>query len=71
LGYLETLQRVWLVPTMRRLLAAWAVLGIVVTPLPTYLGFLVEDRWGLTTAGRAIFLAGTWACTLVRNFWAV
>jgi ABC-type branched-subunit amino acid transport system ATPase component len=64
LGYLETLQRVWLVPTMRRLLAAWAVLGIVVTPLPTYLGFLLEDRWGLTTAGRAIFLAGTWACTL-------
>jgi len=56
LGFGETIRRLMLVPTVRQLLGAFAVLGVVVTPLLTYVGFFLQDHWQLTIAGRSTVL---------------
>lgn len=64
LTFLEALRKVWLVPTIRRLLAVWAVLGVALTPVVNYQGFWLEEQFNLTTAQRAAFLAGSWVLAL-------
>ena len=64
LGFSETLRRLWLIPTMRRLLAAWAVVGMTLAPLVTYMMFFVFDRWHLGVGDRALFLAAAWGLAL-------
>ena len=60
----EAVRRVWLIPSVRRLLAVWAVLGVAVNPVVTYQGFWLKDEFGLTTDQRAYFYAGTWVLAL-------
>jgi ABC-type branched-subunit amino acid transport system ATPase component len=64
LTFWEATRRVWMIPTVRRLLAAWAVLGVAVTPLVTYQGFFLEQEFNLTTSQRALFYAGGWCLAL-------
>ena len=56
LGFFEIVTRLFQIPTIRRLLVGWAALGLTFTPLLTYVSFFLEERWGLTATGRALFL---------------
>lgn len=69
LGFLETLRRLWLVPTIPRLLGAWAVLGVVVTPLLAYMSFHLNDRWHIGIGGRAAFIGCAWLFALPALAW--
>lgn len=66
----EALRRTWLIPTVRRLLAVWAVLGVVVNPVVTYQGFWLKEQFDLTTSERAAFFAGSWCLALPVLWWA-
>jgi len=69
LRFTETLRRIWLVPTVRALLIALAVLGIVVTPLLTYMSFFLKDHWRMGLGARSAFLGGAWAFALPALAW--
>lgn len=56
LGVFEAFHRLRLIPTVRRILVAYAVLGVALVPLTTFLLFFLEDRWGLSPGGRGVFL---------------
>ena len=64
LTFWEAVRRVWLIPTVRRMLAVWAVLGVAVTPLVNYQGFWLQEQFGLSTTQRAMFLAGAWTLSI-------
>jgi ABC-type branched-subunit amino acid transport system ATPase component len=64
LSFWEAVQRVWLIPSVRRMLAVWAVLGVAVNPLITYQGFWLQEQFGLGTDQRAYFFAGSWVLAL-------
>ena len=64
LTFWEALRKVWLIPTVRRLLAVWAVLGIALAPLVNYQGFWLEEQFNLTTGQRSAFLAASWVLAL-------
>lgn len=57
LGFFEIVRRLLLIPTVRRILVGWAVLGLSFVPLSTYLAFFLQERWGLRAGGRALFAA--------------
>ena len=57
LGFFEIARRLLLIPTIRRVLAGWAVLGMLLVPLYTYLFFFLEDRWGMGPGARGFFFA--------------
>jgi ABC-type branched-subunit amino acid transport system ATPase component/sugar phosphate permease len=57
LGFFEIVQRLLLVPTVRRMLTGYAVLGVMLTPLLTYLFFYLKQRWGLGPGQRSLFFA--------------
>jgi ABC-type branched-subunit amino acid transport system ATPase component/MFS family permease len=59
LGFFEIARRLLLIPTIRRILAAYAVLGMLLVPLTTFLAFYLQERWGLTPGSRALFSALT------------
>jgi ABC-type branched-subunit amino acid transport system ATPase component/predicted MFS family arabinose efflux permease len=69
LGFFETMRRLWLVPTVRKLLGAWAVLGVVLTPLLSYLSFLLADRWSVGLNGRAVFFSVAWFFAIPTFIW--
>lgn len=64
LGFLEAVRRVRMIPTVRRLLAVWAVLGVAVNPVVTYQGFWLKEQFTLTTGQRAAFFAVGWCLAL-------
>lgn len=57
LGFFEIVRRLFLLPTIRRVLASYAVLGMLLIPLNTYLFFFLRDRWGLGPGQRGLFFA--------------
>lgn len=57
LGFFEITRRLFLIPTIRRVLAGWAVLGMLLLPLFTYLFFFLDDRWGMGPGARGLFWA--------------
>ena len=59
LGFFESVRRLLLIPTIRRLLVTFAVFGVLVVPYSVYLIFLLEERWGMGPTGRALFFAVT------------
>jgi ABC-type branched-subunit amino acid transport system ATPase component len=58
LGFWESCRRVLLMPTNRRVFAAFTVLGVLLVPFATFLSAFLEQRWGMTAAPRATFFAG-------------
>jgi ABC-type branched-subunit amino acid transport system ATPase component len=58
LGFFEIVRRLFLIPTVRRLLAAFAVFGMLLVPLNTYLFFFLNEHWGMGPSARGLFLAG-------------
>jgi ABC-type branched-subunit amino acid transport system ATPase component len=57
LGFGEIVQRLLLVPTIRRQLAGWIVLGVMAVPLGTFITFLLDERFGLGPGGRGVLAA--------------
>ncbi len=54
----EVVRRLFLIPSLRRILTAYAVLGMCLVPLYTYLFFFLDEQWGLGPGGRGLFFAG-------------
>ncbi len=55
LGFFEIVRRLLLIPTIRRILAAYAVLGMFLAPFLTYLAFFLQERWGMGPGARSAF----------------
>ncbi len=55
LGFFEVCRRLFLIPTVKRVLTASAVLGMFTVPLNTFFFFFLEQRWGLGPGGRGLF----------------
>jgi len=65
LGFGEISRRLLMVPTIRRQLAGWVVLGVMAIPLGTFLTFLLDERWGVGPGGRGVIAAVQAAAALV------
>lgn len=57
LGFTEIAQRLMLVPSIRRQLAGFMVLGVMAVPLGTFITFLLDERWGIGPGGRGLLAA--------------
>lgn len=57
LGFFEIVRRILLIKTVKRILTAFAVVGMLLIPLTTYVVFFLERRWGLSPSARALFFA--------------
>ena len=57
LGFFEIARRLTLIPTIKRILVAHAVLGMFLAPFITYLSFFLQERWNLGPGGRSVFFA--------------
>jgi ABC-type branched-subunit amino acid transport system ATPase component/sugar phosphate permease len=55
LGFWEICRRVLMIPTGRRLFAGFAVVGILLVPLTTFISFFLDQRWNLGPGGRGVF----------------
>ena len=57
LGFFEIVRRLFLIPTVRRILVADAVFGMFLVPLQTFLFFFFEERWGMGPGARGLLFA--------------
>ncbi|HET6907996.1 MAG TPA: MFS transporter [Mycobacteriales bacterium] len=57
LGFWEICRRMLLIPTNKRVFAGFAVVGILVIPLNTFISFFLDQRWNLGPGGRGAFFA--------------
>lgn len=57
LGFFETAQRLLLIPTIRRILVAFVVLGTLLVPYGVFLAFFLQEERGFGPAERALYTA--------------
>ena len=57
LGFFEIVRRLFLIPTIRRVLASFGVVGVLLIPYQAFLFFFLEERWNLGVAQRGLFFA--------------
>ncbi len=57
LGFFEIVRRLLLIPTIRRVLVAQTVFGILTVPYATFVQFFLAERWNLGPGGRGVFAA--------------
>lgn len=69
LGFFEITRRLLLIPTIRRVLGGWAVLGMLLIPLYTYLFFFLEREWGMGPSERGFFFAGVFGFAVGVLYW--
>ncbi|HVV35403.1 MAG TPA: MFS transporter [Acidimicrobiales bacterium] len=69
LGFFEIVRRVMLIPTIRRLLGAWAAIGVMLFPFYTFLFFFLDEKWGMGPGARSVFFAFVWACAVPALAW--
>ena len=69
LRFFESMRRLLLIPSARRLLATSAILGVAVFPLLTSVFFFLDERWDMGPGARSAFLAGAGACALGVLAW--
>lgn len=65
LGFFEIVRRLMIIPTVRRLLIAYAVVGILLVPYQTFLFFFLDEEWGLGPGPRGVFFAYLAAVSIV------
>jgi ABC-type branched-subunit amino acid transport system ATPase component/MFS family permease len=65
LGFFEIVRRLMLMPTVRRLLAGYAVMGMWLVPLETFIFFFLEERWNMGPGARGVFFAALSALSIV------
>ncbi|MEX2558208.1 MAG: ATP-binding protein [Actinomycetota bacterium] len=69
LGFFENMRRLLIIPTVRRVLTAYAVLGMWFVPLETFMFFFLNDRWNMGPGARALFFAGMSPAALGALWW--
>jgi ABC-type branched-subunit amino acid transport system ATPase component len=57
LGFFEIVRRLMLVPTVKSLLAGFAVFGMLLIPFATFLAFYLDEQLGLGATQRGLFSA--------------
>jgi ABC-type branched-subunit amino acid transport system ATPase component/predicted MFS family arabinose efflux permease len=65
LGFWEICRRVMLIPTNRRIYAGFAVFGILVVPLLSFISFFLDQRWNLGPGPRGLFFAYYQFCGVI------
>src|SRR4051812_1220060 len=65
LGFFEIVRRLFLIPTIRRLLVAFTVFGLLLVPYTTVLSFYLDEELGFGPGQRGLFFAGTSAAGIV------
>jgi ABC-type branched-subunit amino acid transport system ATPase component/sugar phosphate permease len=65
LGFFEICRRLLLVPTIRRLLVAFSVFGLLLIPFSTILSFYLDENLGLGPVERGFFFAFTALCSVI------
>ena len=65
LGFFEIVRRLFFIPTIRRLLLAETVFGVLQIPFQTFLIFFLEERWNMGPGARGVFFAFTAAVSIV------
>ena len=70
LRFFEITRRLMMIPTVRRVLLANAILGMLLVPLNSYFVFFLDERWGLAPEMRALFFAAlpVFSVTLIVTF---
>ncbi len=58
LGFFEITRRLFLIPTIRRLLVAFTVFGLLLIPYATVLSFYLDENLGFGPGQRGLFFAG-------------
>ena len=57
LRFFEIVRRIMLIPTIRRILTAFAMFGLLLIPYQTFLFFFLEERWNLGPGARGLFFS--------------
>ncbi|MEA3020524.1 MAG: hypothetical protein QOI47_2048, partial [Actinomycetota bacterium] len=57
LGFFEITRRLLLIPTAKRMLVGFAVLGMLLVPYTTFRAFFLQEQWGMGPGARALFAA--------------
>jgi ABC-type branched-subunit amino acid transport system ATPase component len=57
LGFFEIIQRLLLIPTVRRLLTVQVAFGVFVIPYQTFVAFYLDEEWNLGPGARGLFTA--------------
>ena len=65
LGFFEITRRLFLIPTIKSLLVGFAVFGMLLIPLGTFLSFYLSEELGLGPGERGVFTAVTAAGSIV------
>ena len=65
LGFFEITRRLLLIPTIKKLLVAFAVFGVLLIPFSTFLSFYLDESLNLGPGARGLFFAGTSASSIV------
>jgi ABC-type branched-subunit amino acid transport system ATPase component/MFS family permease len=65
LGFFEVVRRLLLIPTVRRLLGAFAVFGMLLIPFSTFLSFYLDERLELGPGDRGVFFGFASFCSMV------
>jgi ABC-type branched-subunit amino acid transport system ATPase component len=65
LGFFEIVRRLLLIPTVKRLMVAYSVFGMLLIPFQTTLSFYLEEDLGLSATQRALFFAFLSAASIV------
>lgn len=69
LGFGEVVQRLMMIPTIRRALVAQAAFGLLIVPYTTFLLFFLEERWNFGPSERAQFFAATSVGAMIALRW--
>ncbi len=64
LRFFETMRRLMQVPTLRRIFTSYAIFGMWLIPLETFIFFYLEEQWKMGPGARGLFLAGTSAVAI-------
>ena len=65
LGFFEIVRRLLLIPTIKRLLVAFSVFGLLLIPLSTFLSFYLDEELGFGPGERGLFFAFTAGASVV------
>ena len=69
LKFFEIMARLIRIPSMRRILAAYAVFGVWLIPLETFIFFFLAERWRMGPGARGLFLSATSVFGIVALMW--
>ena len=65
LGFFEIVRRVMMIPTIRSLMVASAVFGMLLVPFAVFLSFYLDETLNFDAGQRGIFFGATSVCSIV------